>query len=111
MYFVKRNSAAPTKIEHDFRKLKFLLLGGDDDFTIMKRMIGTGVSLDDLIYLGKFNDPKQGKGKVYYNNTEGDYSLQKDAIDEIIAKYRSGDLKDEEQCYNVKWMKHLNLCL
>ena len=70
----------------DFRKLKFLLLGGDDDFTIMKRMIGTGVSLDDLIYLGKFNDPKQGKGKVYYNNTEGDYSLQKDAIDEIKSK-------------------------
>ena len=33
----------------------------------------------------------------------------KDAIDEVIEKYRSGDIKDEEHYYNVKWMKHLNL--
>jgi nucleoside-diphosphate-sugar epimerase len=28
-----------------------------------------------------------------------------DAIKEIIDKYRSGELKDEERCYNLKWMQ------
>lgn len=28
-----------------------------------------------------------------------------DAIQEIIAKYRSGELKDEERWYNLKWMQ------
>ncbi len=32
-----------------------------------------------------------------------------DAIDEIIAGYRSGDLTDREQWHTVGWMKHLNL--
>lgn len=32
-----------------------------------------------------------------------------DAIDEIIEKYHSGALVDSDQCYTVKWMKHLGL--
>jgi nucleoside-diphosphate-sugar epimerase len=28
-----------------------------------------------------------------------------DAIDEIILKHRAGELKDEERCYNLKWMQ------
>ena len=32
-----------------------------------------------------------------------------DAIDEITEKYRSGELVDSDQCYTVKWMKHLSL--
>jgi hypothetical protein len=28
-----------------------------------------------------------------------------DAVVEIIAKYRSGDLKDEDRFYNLKWME------
>jgi nucleoside-diphosphate-sugar epimerase len=28
-----------------------------------------------------------------------------DAIDEIVAKYQSGKLRDEEKCYNLKWMQ------
>jgi hypothetical protein len=27
------------------------------------------------------------------------------AISEIIQKYKAGELKDEEQCYNLKWME------
>lgn len=29
-----------------------------------------------------------------------------DAISEIVAKYRSGELKDEDRCYNLKWMQN-----
>lgn len=32
-----------------------------------------------------------------------------DAIDDVIAKYRSGELVENDQCYTVRWMKHLNL--
>ena len=32
-----------------------------------------------------------------------------DAIDEIVAKYRSGGLTESDQCYTVRWMKHLNI--
>jgi hypothetical protein len=32
-----------------------------------------------------------------------------DAINEIIRKYQSRELVDNNQCYNVRWMSHLNL--
>ena len=28
-----------------------------------------------------------------------------DAIDDVIARHRSGELEDSEQCYNLKWMQ------
>jgi len=31
------------------------------------------------------------------------------AIEEVIEKYHSGDLVDQDQCYTVRWMKHLQL--
>lgn len=32
-----------------------------------------------------------------------------DAIDNVIAKFKSGELVENDQCYTVRWMKHLNL--
>jgi len=32
-----------------------------------------------------------------------------DAIDDVIAKFKSGELVESDQCYTVRWMKHLNL--
>ncbi|WP_258004438.1 hypothetical protein [Cylindrospermopsis raciborskii] len=32
-----------------------------------------------------------------------------DAIEEIIAKYQSGELVESDRCYAVRWMKQLNL--
>lgn len=32
-----------------------------------------------------------------------------DAIDDVISKFRSGELVENDQCYTVRWMKHLNL--
>jgi nucleoside-diphosphate-sugar epimerase len=31
------------------------------------------------------------------------------AISDVIEKFRSGELVDNDQCYTVRWMKHLNL--
>ena len=32
-----------------------------------------------------------------------------DAIDDVIAKFKSGELVENDQCYTVRWMKHMNL--
>lgn len=32
-----------------------------------------------------------------------------DAIDDVSEKFQSGELVDNDQCYTVRWMKHLNL--
>ena len=63
------------------------------------------------IIISESNDPRsyrQNSDKLKATGFEKKYFI-KDAIDEIIEKYYSGKLKDEVQCYNVKWMKHLKL--
>ena len=63
------------------------------------------------IVISESNDPRsyrQNSDKLKATGFEQKYFI-KDAIDEVIEKYRSGELKDAEQCYNVKWMKHLKL--
>lgn len=32
-----------------------------------------------------------------------------DAIDDVITNFKSGELIETDQCYTVRWMKHLNL--
>jgi nucleoside-diphosphate-sugar epimerase len=32
-----------------------------------------------------------------------------DAIDDVIAQFKSGELEENDQWYTVRWMKHLNL--
>jgi nucleoside-diphosphate-sugar epimerase len=63
------------------------------------------------IVISESNDPRsyrQNSDKLKATGFEQKYFI-KDAIDEVIEKYHSGELKDEAQCYNVKWMKHLKL--
>jgi hypothetical protein len=31
------------------------------------------------------------------------------AIDDVVEKFRAGELLDNDQCYTVRWMKQLNL--
>jgi nucleoside-diphosphate-sugar epimerase len=37
------------------------------------------------------------------------YSSVADAIDDVIEKFKTGEIVDSDQCYTVRWMKHLNL--
>jgi nucleoside-diphosphate-sugar epimerase len=65
------------------------------------------------IVVSESNDPRsyrQNSDKLRATGFAPQYSVA-DAIDEIIAKYRSGDLVDSDQCYTVKWMKHLGLAI
>jgi nucleoside-diphosphate-sugar epimerase len=57
------------------------------------------------------NDPRsyrQNSDKLLATGFNPQYSVN-DAIAEIIAKYKSGELVESDQCYTVRWMKHLNL--
>lgn len=57
------------------------------------------------------NDPRsyrQNSDKLRETGFEPKYSIDC-AINEVIEKYESGELKDNDNCYTVKWMKHLGL--
>jgi nucleoside-diphosphate-sugar epimerase len=63
------------------------------------------------IVVSESNDPRsysQNSDKLRETGFEPQFTIS-DAIDEVIEKYRSGELVDSDQCYTVKWMKHLNL--
>ncbi len=62
------------------------------------------------IVVTESNDPRsyrQDSSKLINTGFEPKYTVE-DAIDEIIASYNSGNLKDNENFYTVKWMKKNN---
>ena len=63
------------------------------------------------IVISESNDPRsyrQNSDKLQGTGFEPKYKVS-DAVDEVIEKYQSGELDDSDQCYTVKWMKHLSL--
>ena len=63
------------------------------------------------IVITESNDPRsyrQDSSKLLATGFQPRFGVQ-DAIDEITTAYRNGDLPDGENCYTVKWMKHLQL--
>ena len=66
---------------------------------------------DASINVSESNDPRsyrQDSTKLIETGFQPKFSVQ-DAIDEITAAYRSGELPDGENCYTVKWMQKLKL--
>ncbi len=63
------------------------------------------------IVVSESNDPRsyrQNSDKLQATGFLPKYSVAT-AIEEVIEKYHSGDLVDQDQCYTVRWMKHLEL--
>ncbi len=63
------------------------------------------------IVVSESNDPRsyrQNSDKLLATGFVQQFTVS-DAIDDVIAKYKSGELVDNDQCYTVRWMKHLNL--
>jgi nucleoside-diphosphate-sugar epimerase len=57
------------------------------------------------------NDPRsyrQNSDKLIATGFQPQYSVA-DAIDEVIARFETGDLVDSDRCYTVKWMKQIGL--
>ena len=63
------------------------------------------------IVVSESNDPRsyrQNSDKLQATGFLPKYSVAT-AIEEVIEKYHSGDLVDQDKCYTVRWMKHLKL--
>jgi nucleoside-diphosphate-sugar epimerase len=63
------------------------------------------------IVISESNDPRsyrQNSDKLLASGFLQKHSIS-DAIDEISSKYQSGDLLESDQCYTVRWMKHINI--
>jgi len=63
------------------------------------------------IVVSESNDPRsyrQNSDKLQATGFLPKYSVET-AIEEVIEKYRSKELVDQDQCYTVRWMKHLKL--
>lgn len=63
------------------------------------------------IIISESNDPRsyrQDSKKLLDTGFKPQFSIQK-AIDEITTAYKMGKLDGGDNCYTVKWMKHLNL--
>jgi len=63
------------------------------------------------IVVSASNDPRsyrQNSDKLLATGFVQEASVAK-AIEDITTKFKSGELVDNDQCYTVRWMKHLNL--
>ncbi|WP_369808268.1 NAD-dependent epimerase/dehydratase family protein, partial [Oleiphilus sp. HI0123] len=63
------------------------------------------------IIVTESNDPRsyrQNSEKLLATGFSPKFKID-DAIREVEEKYISGELKDNDNCYTVKWMKHLGL--
>ena len=63
------------------------------------------------IIVTESNDPRsyrQSSEKLIQTGFEQHYGIN-EAIDEVVAKFKSGEITDSSQSYTVEWMKKLNL--
>lgn len=84
---------------------------GFENITILDIAQKVADKLGAEIKVTESNDPRsyrQNSDKLLATGFVPLYSVS-DAIDEVISKYQSGELVDNDQCYTVKWMNHLNL--
>ena len=84
---------------------------GFENISILEIAERVQEKIDAEIIVSKSNDLRsyrQNSDKLRKTGFEPKFTIS-NAIDEVIEKYRSGELVDSDQCYTVKWMKHLSL--
>jgi len=72
---------------------------------IKEKLEGTKITITES------NDPRsyrQNSDKLLQTGFKPEFDVS-NAIDEIISIYRTGNLEEGDNCFTVKWMKHLNL--
>lgn len=84
---------------------------GFENITILDIAEKVASKLGAQIKVTESNDPRsyrQNSDKLLATGFAPQYSVSA-AIDDLIAKYQSGELIDADQSYTVRWMKHLHL--
>lgn len=84
---------------------------GFENISILQIAEMVNAKVASEIVVSESNDPRsyrQNSDKLMNTGFEKKFGVQ-DAIDEIIEFYQSGKLVENDQCYTVRWMKHLQL--
>jgi nucleoside-diphosphate-sugar epimerase len=84
---------------------------GFENISIMEIARQVAARVPAEIVVSASNDPRsyrQNSDKLMATGFVQQASVST-AIGDLIEKFRSGDLVDNDQCYTVRWMKHLKL--
>lgn len=84
---------------------------GFENISIMEIAQQVAAKVPAKIVVTESNDPRsyrQNSDKLRSTGFAPKHGIS-DAIDEVAEKYKSGELVDADQCYTVRWMKHLKL--
>jgi len=84
---------------------------GFENISIMNIAQQVAAKVPAEIVVSASNDPRsyrQNSDKLLATGFVRQASVA-DAIGDVIEKFTSGELVDSDQCYTVRWMKHLNL--
>jgi len=84
---------------------------GFENITILDIAEKVASKLSAEILVSSSNDPRsyrQNSDKLLATGFVKKFSVE-DAINDVVAKFKSGDFIDNDQHYTVRWMKRLNL--
>jgi len=84
---------------------------GFENISIMEIARRVAAKVPAEIVVSASNDPRsyrQNSDKLLATGFVRQASVST-AINDVVEKFRSGELVDDDRCYTVRWMKHLNL--
>lgn len=84
---------------------------GFENISILDIAKKVAATVPSEIQISASNDPRsyrQNSDKLRATGFVQEFSVL-DAIADVTEKFRSGELVESDQCYTVRWMKHLNL--
>lgn len=84
---------------------------GFENMSILEIARQVAAKVPAEIVVSESNDPRsyrQCSDKLLATGFVREFSVA-NAIDDVAAKFKAGELADDDQCYTVRWMKQLNL--
>lgn len=84
---------------------------GFENMSILEIARHVAAKVPAEIVVSESNDPRsyrQNSDKLLATGFLPAFSVA-NAIDDVAAKFKAGELLDNDQCYTVRWMKQLNL--
>lgn len=84
---------------------------GFENMSILEIARQVAAKVPAEIVVTESNDPRsyrQNSDKLLATGFVRRFSVG-NAIEDVVARFRAGDIQDKDECYTVRWMKHLNL--
>jgi nucleoside-diphosphate-sugar epimerase len=100
IHFLKKNDLKSGVYNAGFENLSIMKIAEK-----IKKKVTSEIS---ILPINDIRSYRLDSTKLLSTGFKNKYNVE-NAIDEIINKFKSGKLLDDESCYTVKWMKHLKL--